>query len=164
MATLITPLGEERDSAGRMLELWQESIDRASQRRQAPNGIDEEAADAAMEEALRKKQEGCRTCSERRYSDRSDDGAVSFQSPTKIGGDVEGAVRGHEREHVHREGARAKQEDRKVLAMSVAVVHRVCPECGARYVAGGETRVKTGAGHDNHKKSAKPAGKLDANA
>jgi len=127
-----------------MMDMWQDSIDRAREKQESPSGIAEKAV-ADMEEALRRKQEGCQRCQNRRYQDGSSDGAVSFQTPSKMPGDVSMSVRAHEREHVMREGAKAKERGREVLDTQVALIHSVCPECGMRFVAGGETKVKTAA-------------------
>jgi hypothetical protein len=85
-------------------------------------------------------QEGeCKTCAERKYQDGSDDGGVSFQSPTKVSPAAAGAaVRSHEQEHVTRNAAKAEREG-KVAHSHVAIHTAVCPECGKPYVSGGTT-------------------------
>ena len=86
----------------------------------------------------------CKTCSERRYKDGSDDGGVSFQSPTKVSpGRSANAVFGHEREHFVREGAKAKREGKEVVSNTIQIHYATCPECGKRYASGGETRTVT---------------------
>ncbi len=94
-----------------------------------------------------KKLEGvkeCQTCKNRKYQDGSNDGGVSFQSPTKVDPRAAGAkVRAHEQEHVTRNAAKAEREDRKVVASSVRVFTAICPECGKTYISGGETRTTT---------------------
>lgn len=88
----------------------------------------------------------CQTCKERKYQDGSDDPGVSFKTPTHIGPDqAASAVRGHENEHVVREQAKARQEDRKVVSQSVTYHTAICPECGKVYVSGGTTRTVTKA-------------------
>ena len=88
----------------------------------------------------------CQTCKERTYQDGSDDPGVSFKTPTNIAPEqVASAVRGHENEHVVREQAKARQEDRKVVSQSVTYHTAICPECGKAYVSGGTTRTVTKA-------------------
>ena len=90
-------------------------------------GVD--AAQKAAEDAE------CQTCKERKYQDGSDDAGVSFKTPTHISPDqAASAVKGHEMEHVVRERAAAKREDR--------------PECGRVYVSGGTTRTTTASEPD----------------
>ena len=55
------------------------------------------------------------------------------------------AVRGHEQEHVVREQAKAKREDRRVVSQSVTLHTDICPECGKTYISGGTTRTVTAA-------------------
>ena len=88
----------------------------------------------------------CETCKERKYQDGSDDPGVSFKTPTHIAPEqAASAVRGHEGEHVVREQAKARQEDRKVVSQSVTYHTDICPECGKVYVSGGTTRTVTKA-------------------
>lgn len=88
----------------------------------------------------------CQTCKERKYQDQSDDPGVSYQTPTNIAPEqAAAAVRGHEQEHVVREQAKAKQEDREVVSQSVSLHTAICPECGKVYVSGGTTRTTTRA-------------------
>ncbi len=103
-----------------------------------------EAAQAAVEEGK------CQTCEERKYQDGSDDMGVSFQTPTRIAPEqVASAVRGHENEHVVREQAKARQEDRRVVSQSVTLHTDICPECGKTYISGGTTRTVTAAEKEN---------------
>lgn len=95
----------------------------------------------------REDSEGCRTCKNRRYQDRSDDPGVSFKSAAKAKGDAGVAVRGHEQEHVVRDRAEAEREGREVVSQNVRIKTAVCPECGKNYVAGGETTTVTRAKH-----------------
>lgn len=86
----------------------------------------------------------CRTCEERSYMDGSNDPGVSMKSPTKL--DPSGAasaVMAHEREHVFRNAAEAKSEDRVVLSSSITLHSDICPECGKTYISGGTTRTVT---------------------
>lgn len=69
---------------------------------------------------------------------------VSFKAPTHISpNNAAAAVSAHENEHVSREQAKAKQENREVLSQSVQIYTAVCPECGKVYVSGGKTRTVT---------------------
>ena len=91
----------------------------------------------------------CQTCEERRYQDGSDDMGVSFQTPTRIAPEnVASAVRGHERENVFREQAKAQRENRRVISQSVALHTSVCPECGKAYISGGTTTTTTASAPD----------------
>lgn len=86
----------------------------------------------------------CQTCEQRKYKDGSDDPGVSFKTATRVAPEqAASAVRGHEREHVVREQAKAKREDRRVISQSVALHTSICPECGKVYVSGGTTRTTT---------------------
>lgn len=85
----------------------------------------------------------CQTCENRRYQDGSDDPGVSFKSASKISGNAEAAVRGHEQEHVSRNRAKADREGKEIVYQSVVIKHAICPECGKNYVAGGETTTVT---------------------
>lgn len=105
---------------------------------QEPMGA--EAAQKALEEGE------CQTCEQRKYQDGSDDMGVSYQTPTRINPDqAASAVRGHEMEHVVREQAKARREDRRVVSQSVTMHTAICPECGKAYVSGGTTRTVTKA-------------------
>ena len=69
---------------------------------------------------------------------------VSFQTPTRVAPEqVASAVRGHEQEHVVREQAKARREDRRVVSQSVTLHSDICPECGKAYISGGTTRTVT---------------------
>lgn len=86
----------------------------------------------------------CLTCKERTYQDGSDDPGVSFKAPGHISPESSAAVVGaHEQEHVSRNQASARAEDKKVIAQSVRLFTAICPECGKSYVSGGETRTTT---------------------
>ena len=119
---------------------------------QPDNGlkVGAEGAQAAVEEGK------CQTCENRKYQDGSDDMGVSFQTPTNIAPEqVASAVRGHENEHVVREQAKAKMEDRKVVSQSVTLHTDICPECGKVYISGGTTRTVTKA--NNKPEQVEPA-------
>ncbi len=88
----------------------------------------------------------CKTCAERKYIDGSDEGDVSFQTPTHIDPAVSGAVvMGHEKEHVANAVAEGNKKNKELVSASVRLHTSVCPECGRTYVSGGvtETRIKT---------------------
>ena len=86
----------------------------------------------------------CQSCKERRYVDGSNDPGVSFKSPQYVAPTASAAaVSSHEREHVNREQAKAKDEGKKVLSQTVQIKTAVCPECGRTYVAGGTTTAVT---------------------
>lgn len=92
----------------------------------------------------------CQTCKERKYQDGSDDPGVSFKTPQSVDPQQAAtAVRGHENEHVVREQAKARREDRKVVSQSVTYHTGICPECGKVYVSGGTTRTVTKANTDS---------------
>ncbi len=88
----------------------------------------------------------CQTCKNRKYQDGSDDPGVSFKTATNVAPEqAAAAVRGHEQEHVVREQAKARREDRHVVSQSVSIQTAICPECGDVYVSGGTTRTATKA-------------------
>lgn len=92
----------------------------------------------------------CQTCENRKYQDGSDDPGVSFKTATNIAPEqVASAVRGHEQEHVTREQAKAKRENREVVSQSVTIHTSICPECGKVYVSGGTTRTTTRANNND---------------
>ncbi len=95
----------------------------------------------------------CKTCSERRYQDGSDDPGVSMKSPTKLSPSQAGsAVRAHEQEHVTRETAKANNEGREIVSQTVDIHMGICPECGRSYVAGGTTTTTTKKASENNQK------------
>ena len=85
----------------------------------------------------------CETCANRKYQDGSNDPGVSFKTASKISGNAEAVVRSHENEHVTRNQAKAEREEKEIVYQSVRIKHGICPECGASYVAGGETVTVT---------------------
>ncbi|MCI8912637.1 MAG: hypothetical protein HFF38_00720 [Lawsonibacter sp.] len=106
----------------------------------SPEGEDTKSPQEVMEDSE------CQTCKNRKYQDGSDDPGVSFKTATNVAPEqAAAAVRGHEQEHVVREQAKAKREDRKVVNQSVTIHTAICPECGDVYVSGGTTRTTTKA-------------------
>lgn len=91
----------------------------------------------------------CETCENRRYQDGSNDPGVSFKTASKITGNAEAAVRGHEYEHVNRNRAKAAREDKEIVYQTVTLSRAICPECGKSYVSGGETVTVTKSKHDS---------------
>ncbi len=86
----------------------------------------------------------CKTCSERKYQDESDDPSVSFQSAQHLSPETAAsAVQSHESEHVRNEQGRAQAEGKEVVHQSVAIHTATCPECGRVYVSGGTTTTQT---------------------
>ena len=118
-----------------------------------------------VQELTRPWEAECRTCAERKYVDGSSDSAVSYQTPTKISpAAAKGAVLSHEMEHVFREQAKARANDREVVSQSVSLKYGICSECGETYVAGGTTRTTTKKKAQNEQADLKPDGigsKLD---
>ena len=92
----------------------------------------------------------CQTCKERKYVDGSNEGDVSFKSPTHISPNSAGAaVRAHENMHVQNAYQKAGKEGGKVLQASVSIHTAVCPECGRVYVSGGTTKTAISSPIDN---------------
>lgn len=86
----------------------------------------------------------CATCNERKYVDGSQDGSVSYQTPTHISPEQSASkVMAHEQEHVVNEKLYAKQEGREVLSQNVQIHQAICPDCGTSYVSGGLTTTVT---------------------
>lgn len=124
---------ERAENTGAMLDNRIKNIeDRISNLRERMNKLEQQDGE-------------CQTCASRRYQDGSDDPGVSFKNASKISGNVEAAVRGHEQEHVSRNQAKADREGREIVYQSVVIKHAICPECGTTYVAGGETTTVTRA-------------------
>jgi ribosomal protein L31 len=83
----------------------------------------------------------CQTCKGRKYVDASNDGNVSFQTPTHVSPESSHAmVSAHEQEHVTKAYSTASQKEGRVVYASVSLKMSVCPECHTPYVAGGVTR------------------------
>jgi hypothetical protein len=86
----------------------------------------------------------CQTCKRRKYSDRSSDPTVSFQTPTSLSPEqASTAVRAHEQQHVVHEQARARENGQRVVSQNVTIHSAICPECGRSYVSGGTTTTTT---------------------
>ena len=104
----------------------------------SPKGYDPESFKA---DPIKPKGE-CKTCSSRKYVDRSDDPSVSFQTPSHISPGMSGAaVASHEQEHVRNEQGNARRENREIVNQTVSLTYACCPECGRYYVSGGTTRT-----------------------
>jgi len=123
--------------SGIIVEISQQARDAYNQSKlQAPEGTKETTPIGEVE--------GCQTCKNRRYVDKSSDPSVSYQTPTKISPEqAAGKVMAHEREHVTNEQARAQREDRRVVSQTVSLSTSICPECGRVYISGGVTRTTT---------------------
>ena len=126
---------------------WEKAINENKLKNEERAGIMDRGQRAAKSDTENKVEDyQCKTCASRRYVDKSDDPSVSFQTPTHISPTQSaGAVMGHEMEHVRNEDAKAQREDREVISSSVSIHYSICPECGVRYAAGGETRTVTKA-------------------
>ncbi len=117
---------------------------------------DGHSPDTTVKPGKRSSPAECQTCKERKYVDGSDEGDVSFKSPTHISPNSAGAaVRAHENMHVQNAYQKAGKEGGKVLQASVSIHTAVCPECGRVYVSGGETKTAIaspvdGAGNDKN--------------
>lgn len=85
----------------------------------------------------------CETCKNRKYQDGSDEGDVSFKSPSHIDPKAAAArVRGHEQEHVSNAYQKAAEKNGKVVSCNVSIHTDICPECGRTYVSGGTTATQ----------------------
>lgn len=86
----------------------------------------------------------CATCASRKYVDGSNDGSVSYQTPTHISPeDSATKVRSHEQEHVVNEQLYAEQDGREVVSQNVEIHSAICPDCGCSYTSGGLTTTQT---------------------
>ena len=142
VAPRLPSLREGADPAEMAVRMRMKPYEEAAEAAALPK---EEAAGAESAQKALKDGE-CETCEKRKYQDGSDDMGVSFQTPTNIAPEqVAAAVRGHENEHVVREQAKARREDRRVVSQSVTLHTAICPECGKPYVSGGTTRTVTAA-------------------
>jgi hypothetical protein len=84
-------------------------------------------------------QQRCETCDNRQYQDKSADGSVSFQLPTKMNpAQAANMVRAHEQEHIRNDRLSAQQRGEEIVSQSVKIFYDVCGECGVTYAAGGE--------------------------
>lgn len=100
----------------------------------------------------------CQTCKNRKYVDGSNDGNVSFKTPTHISPkSSHSMVSAHEQEHVTNAYNTASQKNGRVVYASVSLKMSVCPECHTPYVAGGVTRSQikydTSNPYENSRKS-----------
>jgi len=110
------------------------------------NKVEKINGDSVGEMSELHKTDGCQTCQNRTYVDGSNDGGVSFQTPTHIPPSAAAAaVSAHENEHVSREQDKAEQDGREVVNQNVRLHTSVCPECGVTYVSGGVTETTTAA-------------------
>lgn len=120
--------------------------DGASQGGMPAENVTAEAAEETKSAQEVMEEGECQTCKERKYQDGSNDPGVSFKTPSRIAPEQAAAVvRGHEQEHVVREQAQARRENREVVSQSVTLHTAICPECGKAYVSGGTTRTTTRA-------------------
>lgn len=84
----------------------------------------------------------CQTCKNRKYVDGSNEGDVSFKTPTHISpNNAASAVMSHEREHVSNAVAEGSKEGKELIQSTVSLHTSVCPECGRVYVSGGTTHT-----------------------
>ena len=84
----------------------------------------------------------CKTCSERKYVDGSNENDVSFKTPTHIDpGNSAAAVMGHEREHLSNAIAEGSKPNKELVSASITLHMDICPECGRSYVSGGVTQT-----------------------
>lgn len=84
----------------------------------------------------------CKTCSERKYVDGSNENDVSFQTPTHIApGNSAAAVMGHEKEHLSNAIAEGNKPNKELVSASITLQMDICPECGRSYVSGGVTKT-----------------------
>jgi hypothetical protein len=81
---------------------------------------------------------GCETCDNRAYMDKSSDSTVSMQTPTKLNpAEAASAVIAHEMEHIRNDRLDAESNGRDVVSQTVRLHYDICRECGVTYVAGG---------------------------
>lgn len=107
--------------------------------------VDLEELQQAKEEQVNNETPGqCECCRNRRYQDGSNDGSVSYQTPTHISASSSGSkVMAHEQEHVTNEQNYAERAGREVVSQNVRLDSSVCPECGCSYTSGGMTTTVT---------------------
>lgn len=92
----------------------------------------------------------CECCKNRKYVDGSDDGSVSYQTPTHISPETSASkVMAHEQEHVTNEQVYAERDGREVVSQTVRLDSAVCPECGVSYTSGGLTTTVTADKREN---------------
>ncbi|MBD5451818.1 MAG: hypothetical protein HDR25_04155 [Lachnospiraceae bacterium] len=110
------------------------------------SGVEEEKKSANPDEVKKPGRKSspadCETCKNRKYQDGSDEGNVSFKSPSHISPESAAAkVRAHENEHVSNAYKKAAKKNGKVMNASVSIQTAICPECGRTYVSGGLTKT-----------------------
>lgn len=119
------------------------------------------AKDASASKRIEKGE--CQTCKNRKYVDGSNEGDVSFKTPSHINpNNAAATVMSHEQEHVAHAIAEGRKENKELVNVSVTLHTSVCPECGRVYVSGGTTHSTirtTRGGSDN----ANPYAKQQAN-
>lgn len=144
MNSRIDALSNDRsDRQLTMMNMWQDRMLENQQNLQKPQAVKGDT-DTDIREKIRNGEIECPTCKNRKYVDGSDDAGVSFKTPTSISaGQSKMAVLSHEREHVTRNAAEARAEDREVTHSSISLQYANCPDCGRQYVAGGVTRTVT---------------------
>lgn len=138
--------GNESAARTSMMEMWNESMERARQSRQTTASVAKEESEskADLEQRIRSGQEQCPTCAARTYRDDSSDGGVSFQAPKHIAASGAGVtIMSHECEHVGGEGKKARDEGGQVISGTVMLERCKCPECGRTYYSGGVTKTVT---------------------
>jgi hypothetical protein len=97
------------------------------------------AAANADDNNFGEKLQGCQTCDNRTYQDKSSDGSVSMQSPTKLNpSEAAHMVAAHEQEHIRNDRIDAEMRGDSVVYQSVRLHYDICRECGISYVSGGE--------------------------
>lgn len=154
----ILPIGDRSKAAtNNTMDMWRASIEQNRQKQEVIQGNENAYKPKLEQESMYKKE--CKTCSERKYQDGSDDSGVSFQTPGHISpGQSAVKVMSHEREHVVRDRAQAEREGGEVLSSTVSLNYAFCPECGRPYVAGGQTRTVTQTPVDKNAAKKKEAG------
>jgi len=84
----------------------------------------------------------CKTCSERKYVDGSNENDVSFKTPTHIDpGNSAAAVMGHEKQHLSNAITEGNKPNKELVSASITLHMDICPECGRSYVSGGVTKT-----------------------
>jgi hypothetical protein len=88
--------------------------------------------------------QGCETCDNRAYMDKSSDSTVSMQTPTKMNpSQAAHMVIAHEMEHIRNDRVDAENRGSDVVSQSVRLHNAICQECGVTYVAGGQATTVT---------------------
>ena len=107
------------------------------------DGTAQATVDGAKSADSRRVEKGeCQTCKNRKYVDGSNEGDVSFKTPTHISpSNSAAAVMGHEQEHVANAVAGGNEAGKELVSATVTLKTSVCPECGRVYVSGGVTNT-----------------------